>query len=73
MAEVAHDESVVEGDTASRKRRLVGEEGRLDVFDCQWTHLPTVGLKPNTIKTAAITSDGVANAAALKVGGRLGQ
>gem|GEM_PF-4940350 len=57
MAKVAHDKGVVEGDTASRKRRLVGEERRLDVLDGERTHPPAVGLKPNAIETAAIAGD----------------
>ena len=69
MAEVAHDESVVESHTACGKCRLIGEERRFDILNRQWTHLPTVSLKPDPIETAAIASDGVANAATLKVSG----
>src|SRR5687768_12827407 len=73
MAEVAHDESVIESGAACGKCRLVGEERRLEVLDCKGTHLPAVGLKPNAIEPAPFAGDGVADAAALEETGRLSQ
>ena len=73
MAEVAHDESVVESHTACGKCRLIGEERRFDILNRERAHLPTVSLKPDPIKTVTIAGGGVANVAALKIGGRLGQ
>ena len=73
MGKVAHEEGVVKGDTACWESRLVGEEGRLDLLDCERTHLPMVGLKPDAIEPAAVAGDGVPHAATLEEGGRIGQ
>jgi hypothetical protein len=73
MGEVAHDERVIKRDTAHGECRLVGEESRLDMLDCEWTYFPIVSLKPHAVEAAIIASDGVANAAALEVGRRLRQ
>ena len=73
VADVSHDESVVENDTAIWKFRAVGEKGGLDVLDCKRVHLPPVSLKSDAIETAAVASDRVANTAALEIRGRFGE
>ena len=41
VGDIAHDQSVVEGDTSGRKCGPVLEERGLDLIDCEWTHFPT--------------------------------
>ena len=73
VADVSHDEGVVENDTAIRKFRVVGEKSGLDVLDCERAHLPAVGLKSDAIETAAVTGDGITNPASLEIRGRFGK
>ena len=73
MPNIAHDERMVERDTANRKNGPITEEGGLDVLDGEWAYLPIVGLQPDTIQPAAIAGNGVANAPSFEVPRRLGQ
>ena len=69
MADVAHDECVIEGDAVIRKCYFVRKEGGLDLFHGEWAHLPVGYFKPDTVETTAIPGHGIPDASALEKGG----